>query len=227
MNGGSGCSDRTYTIETETFNLCSSLTRAGYTFGGWYREVALINKITEVPKGSFGNKTLYAKWHAISYNIVYYLNGGTNNSDNKTYYTIETETFNLLSPSRENYDFVGWYDNANFTGNPITQIVQGSTGFRSFYAKWVPTVYTISYVDGGGCAEHTYTVESGETMLCTSATRSGYTFKGWYDNPSFNGSPITQIPAGSAGHKTFYAKWEAINYSITYYFCLLYTSRCV
>ena len=217
MNGGSGCSNTTYTIETETFNLCTNLTRAGYAFKGWYKEAALINKVTEVPKGSFGNKTFYAKWLAYSYTITYYLNGGTNNSNNKTHYTIETETFNLLSPSRENYDFIGWYNNANFTGNPITQIVQGSTGFRSFYAKWVPTVYTISYVDGGGCAEHTYTVESGETMLCTSATRSGYTFKGWYDNPSFNGSPITQIPAGSAGNKTFYAKWEAINYSITYY----------
>ncbi|MCK9482132.1 MAG: InlB B-repeat-containing protein [Bacteroidia bacterium] len=217
MNGGSGCSNTTYTVETETFNLCTSASRTGYTFGGWYKEAALINKVTEVPKGSTNHKTFYAKWHALNYNITYYLNGGTNNSNNKTSYTIETETFNLLNPSRENYDFAGWYDNANFTGNPITQIVQGSTGHRSFYAKWVPTVYTISYVDGGGCAEHAYTVESGETTLCTSATRSGYTFKGWYDNPSFNGSSTTQIPAGSAGNKTFYAKWEAINYSITYY----------
>ena len=26
-----------------------------------------------------------------------------------------------------------------------------------------------------------------------------------------------RIPAGSTGNKIFYAKWEAINYSITYY----------
>lgn len=38
-------------------------------------------------------------------------------------------------------------------------------------------------------------------------TRDGYTFAGWYGNASFTGSAVTNIPAGSSGNKTLYAKW--------------------
>ncbi len=41
-------------------------------------------------------------------------------------------------------------------------------------------------------------------------TRGGYTFLGWYEDSDFIGEAVTEIPAGSHGAKTFYAKWEAI-----------------
>ena len=37
---------------------------------------------------------------------------------------------------------------------------------------------------------------------------TGLQFLGWYDNPEFNGNPITKIASTDSGHKTFYAKWE-------------------
>jgi uncharacterized repeat protein (TIGR02543 family) len=37
------------------------------------------------------------------------------------------------------YDFGGWYDNADFTGEAITKIAKGSTGNKEFYAKWTET----------------------------------------------------------------------------------------
>ena len=46
--------------------------------------------------------------------------------------------------------------------------------------------------------------------------RTGYTFKGWYNNPSLAGSPVTHIYAGETGAKYFYAKWEANTYTIKF-----------
>lgn len=38
-------------------------------------------------------------------------------------------------------------------------------------------------------------------------TKNGCTFKGWYKNSSFTGTPITEIPKGSYGDMTLHAKW--------------------
>ena len=54
---------QTYTIETETIALANP-TRFGYTFGGWYRDADCTIRVSEIVKGSTGNKTLYAKWTA-------------------------------------------------------------------------------------------------------------------------------------------------------------------
>ncbi|NCA80239.1 MAG: hypothetical protein EOM76_08670, partial [Sphingobacteriia bacterium] len=39
---------------------------------------------------------------------------------------------------------------------------------------------------------------------------------GWYDNNSFTGSVVLSIEASSTGNKAFYAKFNAIDYTITY-----------
>ena len=35
------------------------------------------------------------------------------------------------------YEFKGWYDNVNYSGNVITTIYKGEEGNKTFYAKWV------------------------------------------------------------------------------------------
>jgi uncharacterized repeat protein (TIGR02543 family) len=52
----------------------------------------------------------------------------------------------------------------------------------------------------------TYTIESAAITL-DDPTRDGFDFAGWYENSGFTGSEVTLIPAGSMGHKTFYAQW--------------------
>ncbi len=37
-------------------------TRKGYKFKGWYADKKYKKKVTSIKKGSFGKKTLYAKW---------------------------------------------------------------------------------------------------------------------------------------------------------------------
>ena len=47
-------------------------------------------------------------------------------------------------------------------------------------------------------------------------TRTGYTFKGWYDNENLTGSPVTAIGGAETGNKEYWAKWEINQYTITF-----------
>ena len=84
----------------------------------------------------FDSATLPATCEANNYTITYNLDGGTNYDDAPTTYTIETDTIILGIPTKDGYVFAGWYDNAEFDGIPVTQIAKGSTGDKTFYAKW-------------------------------------------------------------------------------------------
>jgi uncharacterized repeat protein (TIGR02543 family) len=109
--------------------------KTDYTFNGWYT-TSSTTTIKILPSGSTGNKAFIANWTPTNYSITYNLNNGTQASGAITTYTIETSTFNLPIPTRTNYAFVGWYDNSSFTGNRITQILKGSYGNKTYYAKW-------------------------------------------------------------------------------------------
>ena len=50
-----------YTMTTKTIKL-KKPTRKGYQFVGWYSDKKCTKKVTQIKKGSTGNKTLYAKW---------------------------------------------------------------------------------------------------------------------------------------------------------------------
>ena len=41
-------------------------------------------------------------------------------------------------------------------------------------------------------------------------TKTGYTFAGWYENPEFSGTPVTDIPTDSTENLNFYAHWQNI-----------------
>lgn len=72
----------------------------------------------------------------ITYKITYNLNGGTNPADAKTQYTVETADYTLPVPSKKGYDFGGWFTNDALTGNAVTKIARGSTGAKTFWAKF-------------------------------------------------------------------------------------------
>jgi uncharacterized repeat protein (TIGR02543 family) len=74
-------------------------------------------------------------WQKGQYAITYNLNGGTNHPTNPVTYT-EEDAITLKAPTKEGFDFVGWYDNANLSGNAVSGISAGSTGDREFWAKW-------------------------------------------------------------------------------------------
>lgn len=94
------------------------------------------------------NLKLYANWKPVNYSITYNLNGGTNpNSGVATNYTIESNNITLPTPTRTGHTFEGWFDNSSFTGTAITSIPSGSTGNKTYYAKWAVNTY---YLDVSG-----------------------------------------------------------------------------
>ncbi len=136
LNGGTNATDNPadYNVETDTITL-KEAAKNGYAFSGWYKEASFETKITEITKGSTGNITLYAKWNLENYTITYELNGGTNAESNPESYNVETEAVTLLAPSREYFDFGGWYRENSFA-TKATEIAKGSTGDVTLYAKW-------------------------------------------------------------------------------------------
>ena len=79
--------------------------------------------------------------------------------------------------------------------------------------------FAINYVlDGGTNSENNpneYVPEK-LPLLLENPTKSGYKFVGWYDNENFTGEVITEISAGIMGDVTLYAKWNALDYRISY-----------
>lgn len=134
----------------------SGVSKTGYTLAGWtksndgsgtvYTEVTADN-FDEI-FGSETGVTLYAKWNLETYEISYELNGGTNFANAPTEYTIETDTITLGTPTKDGFTFGGWFDNAECNGSPITSIEKGSTGKKTFYAKWNEETSVTIRLDG-------------------------------------------------------------------------------
>ena len=189
----------------EAVILPADPTKAGYTFDGWRNGQTAWTGTSEEVAALSGNTTITAAWTAEEYDITYNANGGTGAEDGT--YTIESETITLPTPTKTGYTFGGWFENATFAGSAVTEIAAGTTGDKTFYAKWTAVEYDITYnANGGTGAENdTYTIEDAVTLPVP--VRDGYTFGGWFENETFAGSAVTEIAAGTVGDKTFYAKW--------------------
>ena len=85
--------------------------------------------------------------------------------------------------------------------------------------QWTAPTYTVTLntnggtINNGNVTEYTYGVGA---ALPTDVTRTGYTFKGWYDNEGLTGDPVTAIGNTETGNKEYWAKWEINQYTITY-----------
>ena len=106
------------------------------------------------------------------YKITYVLNGGTNSSANPSTYTSETDTIILQDAIKDGYRFGGWYRDTSYLTR-VTQIVKGSAGNITLYAKWIsesgsdlPTV-DITPADGNVVMgfSGTYYTESADKIL--------------------------------------------------------------
>lgn len=178
----------------------NTYSRSGYTFKNWkctsssgncaaatYNAGAGISTATTVAGATI---TLTADWNLVTYTITYNLNGGTNAADNPANYNVTTNTITLQNPTRENSTFGGWFTSSALTGTAVTQIANGSTGNKTFYAKWsCNTGYTAS-ADGNSCvARSDLECAAGQYLDgvtcrdCTSgyhcpATKQTYTYNG-------------------------------------------------
>ncbi len=87
------------------------------------------------------------------------------------------------------------------------------TGLIVVTASGVPQTFRVTLEPNNGSepTELTYTYGVGAAL--PELTRDGYVFAGWYAESDFSGSPVTGIGTSDLGSKSFYAKWDLIEYT--------------
>ena len=195
-----------YTIESDTITLQNPI-KGGYIFA-WMNG---LEEVSQIEKGSAGDITLTGSWRPITYTITYEGLSGAENPNTVNSYTVESDTIILQNPTRTAYTFSGWYD-AESGGDKVESIPKGSTGEKTFYARWTPITYTITYVAEDGTKTYAnYTIES-DTIILPKQIKDGYTFAWLWDEKDEK----TQIEKGSTGDISLYGTWTPITYTITY-----------
>ena len=125
--------------------------------------------------------TLTVQWTAPTYAVTLNTNGGTINSGNVTSYTygVGATLPTAGDMTYTGHTFVGWYDNENLTGSPVTAIGGTETGNKEYWAKWEINQYTITVKPENGKADITITQDYGTPITAPTLTREGYQFNGW------------------------------------------------
>ena len=87
--------------------------------------------------------------------------------------------------------------------------------------QWTDPTYAVTLhpnggtINNGNVTEYIYGV--GATLpTADDMTYTGHTFKGWYDNESLTGDPVTAIGGTEMGNKEYWAKWTINQYTITF-----------
>ena len=186
-------------------------TKKDYNFLGWTVKLTSTSYITEIGKEATSDYKVYAQWEKIVVysNIVYELNGGTNPSDAKKEYE-EGVGYQLPTPTRTNYKFLGWTKEAESTSY-ITEIGKDATGEFKVYAQWEKQIVksAITYNLDGGLLPEGYVTEylEGEVVVLPVPTKEGFDFLGW-SSVQGGTSYITEVPATATGEFVVYANWK-------------------
>ena len=178
--------------------------KEGYTFAGWDNVVP-----ATMPAS---NLTFTATWTPNNYTIFFNTNGGSN-VDNITQ-AYGSSVAAPTEPTREGYDFTGWFVNQNTQQTfPFNMPLGGTT----LVAHWTSHLYSITFENLGGATNDnptSYTIIMPDIVLANPGERTGFTFVGWKEGLD----DITTIAHGSTGNKTITAVWSANSYTLTFVF---------
>lgn len=116
----------------------------------------------------------------------------------------------LPIPSKTGYTFAGWYENSELTGDPVADVPTGSTVNLTFYAKWSPNTYNVTFDANGGSVSQTSAVTvAGKLASLPTPTYDGHDFLGWYTGKDSGDKVTTETVFTMDG--TIYAHWQNIS----------------
>lgn len=233
INGSSTAICKAYNSNDNcSINNLPTATRNGYTFKGWGTSSTCTTGKKDMILMVNTNSTYYACWEKDSssgettktYTATFNANGGTiSGSSTRSCTTENGETSctisNLPTPTRSGYTFKGWGDSSscnNISTNSITL-----TSNKTYYACWqknsssggTTKTYTATFDANGGTlsgnSTKTCTTSAGGTSCTISslptASKNGYTFKGWGTTSSCQNGNNSSLSLTS--NKTYYACW--------------------
>ena len=250
-NGGTGV-EAQYVVKGGLVTAPQDPTRDGYTFLGWfYNEdkfsfetpvkgamtlVAHWEKLpAECPHADKNDDNKCDKCGAdfddgsdlpalTTYSILY-MDGANQLALAPNSYTSASTGLTLPNPpAKANYEFAGWYLDAEFT-TLASGINVNANANLTFYAKYLPVTYKVNYfLDGGVNAQSnvvTFTVEDLPVLFADPA-KDGYEFKGWFTDANcqtaFTGVNAEMLTSLENNTLNLYADWSKIllTYTVTY-----------
>ena len=224
-NGGGTVSPATITKAYNTaLGTLPTVSRTGYTFVGWFDTSAASGgtQATTTTKVT-GTKTWYARWSINSYTFTFDKNGGNTPSSTTITKEYNTAVGTLPTCTRNadntyTYAFAGWFDTSASSGGTQLTTTTKVTSNKTWYARWTSTYknYTVTWDGNGGTPSKSSSSFHYNDALGTlpTATRTGYTFKGWSTSKTgtVNVSTTTKVTA----NVTYYAVWTINSYTWTF-----------
>ena len=189
--------------------ISSNPVRLGYEFIGWSLNGSILTG-NELATSSI---EVVAMWRIINYTIIYSGSDYINNPANVSQYNIELGTITLYAPTKDGYNFVGWYLGENqIEGINISNFED--TDSITLVPKFEAKEYKVTYINELGNQEESITIKYGEKLdLIKSEEIPGYEFAGWYLDSVKIESGIT---FNYLNNITLVARYNIINYTITY-----------
>lgn len=141
--------------------------------------------------------------------ITYNTDGGNyNNTIGPNTITVTADNCDKLAltdeVSKEGYEFLGWYYNANGV----------------FKAQWREVDYTVFLKGNGGEVygrdEYSFTVNYGQTYTLPTPVYEGYTFTGWYDSAGSRYDAEVEMEYAWSGNMEFTAHWDQTVVNVTF-----------
>ncbi|MBQ4444259.1 MAG: InlB B-repeat-containing protein [Clostridia bacterium] len=216
-DGDENANPATYCLDQATVTL-SAAVRVGHTFHGWYTQPnGEGDIITAFATADQEDKVLYAYFTADLHTITFDSRGGTDVDTIRQAYGTTVSAPN--TPFRKGYAFEGWYEEEADAPYIFATIEARDV---TLTASWSVVTYMVQYVLDGADnapANPTAFLLADLPIALAAASRTGYTFNGWYTDSDFDEADkidaITDTPA--VGTTVYvYAKTTAITYAITY-----------
>lgn len=190
---------------SSTFTV-NAVPAEGCAFAGWYDNSSYSGSpVIDTPAYTYtvdSDRTLYAKFTGAAettyeQNAVASAGGSVSAKLNNVSQSLpitcangNTITLNAVPDS--GYVFEGWYDNAQFTGEEVSDNSEYSykvKGEKTLYARFISSYTQSVTIDGNGSVNALcngeaitlpYTGVNGDEITLTANADSGYEFDGWY-----------------------------------------------
>lgn len=156
LNGGTNASDNPARYKEGEEVILKDPVQIGFDFAGWYSDAKFTKPITKISATSTTDKTVYAKWTAHTYYVIFRANGGVGTMESfrgcqyGNTYKLPANTY-----TRKGYIFKGWTAYTDGSGTlykdqgEITNLTdENNIGFV-LYAQWTKESEPGTTVNGG------------------------------------------------------------------------------
>ena len=166
LNGGTNPSNATTSYTYETAVTLPTPTKTGYTFNGWYANSSFSGSpVYSMGKGSYGDKTFYAKWTGNTYYVKFNPNNGSNVTKTQTfsYGTSYALVANTFTPTTGYGSFINWNTQADGKGTSysdkqtVSNLTTTNEATINLYAQWKIDIATNSNITVNEIPDQAYT----------------------------------------------------------------------